>query len=33
MLFMEDGDDLFDDEFLMHYIEIFGLLLGGRKKE
>lgn len=33
MLFMEDGSDPFDDEFLMHYIELFGLLLGGRRKE
>jgi hypothetical protein len=30
MFFMEDGSDPFDDEFLMHYIELFGLLLGGR---
>ncbi len=32
MLFMEDGSDPFDDEFLMHYIELFGLLLGGRTR-
>lgn len=30
MFFMEDMHDPFDDEFLMHYIELFGLLLGGR---
>lgn len=30
MLFMEDSTDPFDDEFLMHYIELFGLLLGGK---
>lgn len=33
MLFMENGSDPFDDEFLIHYIELFGLLLWGQKKE
>ena len=32
MLFMEDANDPFDDEFLIHYIELFGLLLGGSGK-